>query len=109
MHNENEDMNDIVNAAKKLGWNITEYEDGTLNFQQFSPAGEDFSFDVNKECAVQEIYKFYEDFDIDEHILKWAEAKLAGVAGIPSLRRLVIDAENIDDMLEKLACAVSNV
>ena len=109
MHNENENMNDIINAAEKLGWKVTEYEDGILEFQQFSPAGEDFSFDVNKECAVQEIRKFYENFDIDEHIERWVKSRLAGVTGIPSIRRLVIDAEDIADMLEELAFAVSNV
>ena len=43
----------------------------------------------------------YEDFDIDEHIETWVEARKNGTSGVPSVRRLAIDAEEIDKMLEE--------
>lgn len=96
----------VRKIAEELDWNITEYDDGTVEFQQYSPAGEDFSFTVNAENAEQEIYQYYDDFDVDDHIEMWVEAKKNGVGGVPSIRRLVEDAEAICDMLEKFAGAV---
>lgn len=97
----------IVDIAEELGWTVREYEDGMAEFSQYSPAGEDFSFSVNAENAAQEIYECYNDFDVDEHIEMWIMAKASGEQGVPSTRRLVVDAEDICGMLEKLACAIS--
>lgn len=96
----------IIEAAEKLDWTVKEYEDGTAEFSQYSPAGEDFSFTVNAENAAQEIYEYYDNFDVDDHIEMWVEAKQNGVAGVPSIRRLVEDAEAISEMLKTLAGAV---
>lgn len=96
----------IIEAAEKLDWTVREYEDGTAEFSQYSPAGEDFSFTVNTENAAQEIYEYYDNFDVDDHIEMWVEAKQNGVAGVPSIRRLVEDAEAISEMLKTLAGAV---
>jgi hypothetical protein len=96
----------IIEAAEKLDWTVKEYQDGTAEFSQYSPAGEDFSFTVNTENAAQEIYEYYDNFDVDDHIEMWVEAKQNGVAGVPSIRRLVEDAEAISEMLKTLAGAV---
>lgn len=96
----------IIEAAEKLDWTVKEYEDGTAEFSQYSPAGEDFSFTVNAENAAKEIYEYYDNFDVDDHIEMWVEAKQNGVAGVPSIRRLVEDAEAISEMLKTLAGAV---
>lgn len=96
----------IIEAAEKLDWTVKEYEDGTAEFSQYSPAGEDFSFTVNAENAAKEIYEYYDNFDVDDHIEMWVEAKQNGVAGVPSIRRLVEDAEEISEMLKTLAGAV---
>lgn len=96
----------IIEAAEKLDWTVKEYQDGTAEFSQYSPAGEDFSFTVNTENAAQEIYEYYDNFDVDDHIEMWIEAKQNGVAGVPSIRRLVEDAETISEMLKTLAGAV---
>ena len=96
----------IIEAAEKLDWTVKEHEDGTAEFSQYSPAGEDFSFTVNVENAAQEIYEYYDNFDVDDHIEMWVEAKQNGVAGVPSIRRLVEDAEAISEMLKTLAGAV---
>lgn len=97
---------EVRKIAEELDWNITEYDDNTIEFQQYSPAGEDFSFTVNAENAEQGIYQYYDDFDVDDHIEMWIEAKKNGVGGVPSIRKLVEDAEAICNMLEKFAGAV---
>ena len=47
------------------------------------------------------------NFDIDEHIELWIEAKRNGVKGVPSARELVYDAEAICKMLQELAAALA--
>ena len=97
---------EIIEIAERLGWTVKEYDDGTAEFSQYSPAGEDFSFTVKAENAAQDIYAYYNNFDVDDHIEMWIEAKNNGVAGVPSIRRLVDDAEAISEMLKTLAGAV---
>ena len=97
---------EIKKIAERLGWRVDEYDDGTVEFSQCSPAGEDFSFAVNAKDAAKEIYEYYDDFDMDEHIEMWIEARENGVIGVPSTRQLVEDAEDISEMLKELACAV---
>ena len=53
--------------------------------------------------------EYYESFDVDDHIDMWVEARRNGVSGIPSTRRLAIDAEAIDEMLKELAYALAEV
>ena len=105
---ENSNFEKIRDIAEKLDWTVTEYEDGTAEFSQFSPAGEDFSFTVRIDNAAKEIYDYYDDFDVDDHIEMWVKAKENGVAGVPSIRRLVEDAEDISEMLKTLAGAVDD-
>jgi len=96
----------IIEIAERLEWSVKEYDDGTAEFSQYSPAGEDFSFIVKAENAAQDIYAYYNNFDVDDHIKMWIEAKDNGIAGVPSIRRLVDDAEAICEMLKILAGAV---
>lgn len=92
--------------CEKLGWNVHDYGDGTVEIRQYSPAGEDFFFTVDRKSFVDDVKFYYENFDVDEHIEMWVKARDCGVSGIPSVRRLVIDAEEIDDMLQILAYAL---
>ena len=101
-------LNKIIEVSETLDWTIV--DDGyTVTFSRYSPAGEDFSFAVDKENIIEEVKKYSAYFDIDEHIEMWIEAKRNGVSGIPSTRELVYDAEDIDDMLKELAAALSNI
>ena len=105
----------VGKIAENLGWNVDWNEQGDykyVTFSQYSPAGEDFSFDVwydNLGEIPMKAYEAYEDFDIDEHIEMWLEAKRNGVRGVPSARVLVKDAEEIDKMMEELSDALSEV
>lgn len=96
----------IKEIAERLGWKVNENNDGTVDFCNYSPAGEDISFTVNANEAAKEIYEYYDNFDVDEHIEMWIEARENGVSGVPSTHRLVEDAEDISEMLKELAGAV---
>lgn len=89
-------------------WSVSSYtEDGRVELEKYSPAGEDFIMCVNVENFPQAVMEYAEDFDIDEHIAMWIEAKRNGVGGVPETRELVHDAEDIDKMLQELAIALS--
>ena len=93
--------------CESLDWTIREYDDGTVEVCQASPAGEDFFFTANVKNFPQEVEQYADDFDPDEHIEMWIEARKHGTAGVPSTRELVHDAEAIQKMLKELAEALT--
>lgn len=108
-------MKILLAKAEELDWWwsawIEESQNGRtyVEMGQYSPAGEDFSmiidFDSENQCGSfrDSLESYYEDFDIDEHIEMWVEAKRNGVSGVPSIRELVDDAREIDTMILKLS------
>ena len=98
--------NKFVDICEQLGWNVIKY-DKEIELAQYSPAGEDFSFilvcDPNDaEEIISELQDYYESFDPEEHVVEWIDAKKNGVSGVPDLRTLLDDAEQIDDMIREL-------
>lgn len=74
-----------------------------IQYNFYTPAGEDFGFTIPKTDDEQhELYKFAEEFDIDEHVELLVPNR--GKNGIPSsVGELVEDAEWIKDRLLVLA------
>lgn len=101
----------LIDACEALGWMVHEDDDGSVELEQYSPAGEDFLFYVcpSDSTFVNEIVAYAADFDPDEHIVMWIEAKHNGGIGIPNARELVHDAEAIDEMLQELAIKLVQV
>lgn len=77
--------------------------DGYIEYQFYTPAGEDFSFTIPiTDDEQHELYKYAEEFDTDEHVELWINKR--GQDGVPSsVRELVEDAEWIRDRLLILA------
>lgn len=99
-----------VDVLEDLGWSIDSYiDDGRVELQKYSPAGEDFSIVVDTENFPKAVREEAAYFDQDEHIEMWIMARRNGVGGVPSTRELVKDAEEIEKMLEELATAISAV
>ena len=92
----------LIAKCEELGWSAIEDEDGIVELQQYSPAGEDFSFEIKKERFVDDVWDFYNSFDIDDHIEEWVLARHNGDGSVPCVRALCNDAEAIDLMLCKL-------
>lgn len=77
-----------------------------IDFNYTSPAGEDFWFSVCCETPYElykEVEEYANDFDAEEHASMWIEAKARGKKGIPSLRGLIDDADEIKKDLIKLS------
>lgn len=102
-------LEDLQTAIENHGWNITAYNDSYWDISQFSPAGEDFFFTINHnnsvKKAIDEIIQYADDFDVDEHIKMWVDARRIdnNRLQVPSARILIKDAENIQEMLDNLA------
>jgi len=108
-----------MNALKKklfykadgLDWKVNVYDKTEWEFEKYSPAGEDFIFTITAdkpEDVWREVRRYANDFDQDEHIEMWVNAR-HNVAGVPSIRVLVEDAAEIEKMLDELADALQEV
>lgn len=95
--------------CESLDWYIASEEDGYIELEKYSPAGEDFIMTVPAKSFVQEVQEYASDFDTDDHIEMWVEARHNGAQGVPSIRVLVEDADAIQDMLDELAEALSTI
>ena len=98
---------------ENLGWSIDtctfSNDKPGYTFQQYSPAGEDFSISVlDADDLTAMVMTEYLDFDPDEHVEMWIEARKNGVCGIPSAIELVEDAIAIERMLRELVDALNN-
>jgi len=101
--------NKYIDVCEGLGWSVYDCEDGHTGLGKSSPAGEDFSFYVSNEGFVEGVEEYSNNFDADEHIVMWIGARRNGVSGIPSIRELVKDAEDIGEMIRELAMALTKV
>lgn len=86
-----------------LKWRVNSYtDDGRVQLQKYSPSREDFIICVEVESFPKAVAECAADFDVDEHIAMWIEAKRNGVGGVPDARTLVHDAEKIKGMLDTI-------
>lgn len=96
------DLAKLEQIASDLGW-FVELEGDHINISKYSQAGEDFYFiiDSNKPLG-QQIFRYAEDFDVDEHVLLWAGGEIG-------IRTLLEDAEDIQKQLDELAKATREI
>lgn len=86
---------EYVDILEKREWSVSGYTDeGKVELEWWSPAGEDFLVCVNVENFPDEILDYSDDFDPDEHIEMWVEARANGRQDVPGARRLAKDAED---------------
>lgn len=99
-----------LDVLEKHDWAVSSYtDDGGVELEKHSPAGEDFIMCLEVENFPEAVAEYAAGFDIDEHIEMWIEAKKNGTRGVPSARELVHDAEEIDKMLQELAVTLQEV
>ena len=108
-------MNDLKKKlfykADGLDWAVNVYDKTEWEFEKYSPAGEDFVFTITAdkpEDVWREVRRYANDFNQDEHIEMWVNARY-NTSGVPSIRVLVEDAAEIEKMLDELADALREV
>lgn len=96
-------------VVENLGWSVSEYEqDGRkyAELEDWSPAGEDIIVTVwhdgTWESFRDELESIYDEFDTEEHVTELLKAKENGFQGVPDIKTLVHDADEIDEMYLKL-------
>ena len=91
----------IKRICEDNDWVVSEEGDNMLYISRYTPAGEDFGFDVDARDAANEIRRYADNFDVNEHVKMW----INGPGAPSSIRCLLEDAEWIDEQLQKLARA----
>lgn len=85
-------------------WEI-EQEDNSYRISQYSQAGEDYSFSIDKDIPekfIKDICEYAENFDAEEHAEMYIGMR--GTNGVPkSIRTLLDDADEIKEILMALA------
>lgn len=102
---------------EETDWLIVSHDENekglvTWELENFSPAGEDLVLSIEgitSEDMISDIVDFANNFDPDEHIERWIEARRIGVKGVPSTQVLVEDANAIGEMLQRLADKVNEL
>ncbi len=100
--------------CEALGWSIHSKGERRGRYYcevvQHSPAGEDFSFtiehDGTSQSFVEAVNHFVRNFDADEHIEMWTRARNEGAQGVPKIRTIVRDADDLNEMLGDLSHAL---
>lgn len=91
----------IQDILEEENWGWIENSEGDITIEWYSPAGEDFLMELDKENPAIDFIAQAKDFDIDEHVMLWAENR--GENGIPStIEELLEDAKAIKEELEKI-------
>ena len=97
-----------LDVLEKHEWRVCGYtDDGRVELEKYSPAGEDFIICLNVENFPEAVAEYSADFDVDDHIEMWIEARRNGVGCVPPTRELVTDAEAIAEMLRELTGALA--
>lgn len=79
---------EYLDILEKREWSVSSYtDDGRVEIEWYSPAGEDFIICVGVEKFPDEVLDYSDSFDPDEHIAMWIEAKQSGTQGVPGARQ----------------------
>lgn len=118
--NISEELQELLNKSKELGWSYSVYIAPTQNNRTFvemikySPAGEDFSMivdfnaDNQAETFLRDLRECVYNFDPDEHVEMWLPQR--GKGDCPgSIRELLDDADSIKKMCEELFAVLERV
>lgn len=89
---------EIIKICEKHGWKVTIDGDTVTLEHQDAP----YCFYVDIDDIDGAAYEEYQNFDEDDFITLWLEAKKNGVKGVPDIRGLLQAAEDIEDSLEAL-------
>ena len=76
---------ELLDSLGALGWHI-DCSDGTFCFSKYSPAGQDFAFEVeasNLEELADEIKNYYNDYDVCYETYLWLDEWGHGKNGAP--------------------------
>ena len=92
----------IRRALEKNGFMVQKF-DNYWYVSQFTPAGEDWGYEVEK---LKDIVDIAEGFDPEEEFETWVEVKRGGIAGVPKIPELWEDQLWKQETLNKVLEAI---
>ena len=102
----------ITEITEILGWSVdfSEPQNGKtdVNFAKYTSYGQDFNFSVeleddDMEAFIDNIYEYYENFDVDEEAYIWIGSDGHGKNGAPyHIADIVKDMEEAEVMMADL-------
>lgn len=110
----------LINKAEDIGWSVT-VDKNFITFQKYSPAGQDFCFDIDMtdyedendliqaDLLIEEIHFRVDDFDPSYEAYLWLDDTGHGRSGAPyNMRDVYDDMEASGEMLENLLSVLSD-
>ena len=99
----NSELSDILD---KHEWSVDYSDDGYIYFSKYSPAGQDFGFEVRgntMEELLDGIYNYYDNFDVSYETLLWLDDAGHGKNGAPyDMKDLYEDMEACEQNILEL-------
>lgn len=92
--------------CEDLGWKVCECGYSTVELEKYSPAGEDYIFYIGCANVAAGVRQHWRNFDPEEHIAELIIEKRNGLAGVPDIKTLCRDADDIEEMIAELAEAL---
>lgn len=97
----------VIKQIEELGWNVNIEYDTVVELSKYSPAGKDFYMLIDTEnnidCFIENIYKYYDNFDVSYETYLWLDDEGHGVNGAPyDMREVYNDIEACKNNIYKL-------
>lgn len=96
----------LLDKIKANGWSISDYGNGSFYFSKYSPAGQDFGFEVEGDDLdelASNIYNYYDDFDVSYETYLWLDESGHGKNGAPyDMKDLYEDMQACEDFIMEL-------
>lgn len=96
----------LLDKIKANGWSISDYGDNTFYFSKYSPAGQDFGFEIegnDLDEITSNIYQYYDDFDVSYEAYLWLDNTGHGNNGAPyDMKDLYEDMQACEDFIIEL-------
>ena len=97
---------ELTDIIEKHEWSIDYNDDGTIYFSKYSPAGQDFGFDVggtSLEELAENIYDYYDGYDVSYEASLWLDSDGHGKNGAPyDMKDLYEDMEACEQNIWEL-------
>ena len=103
----------LVKKIEKAGFSVKEYEDGSVDFQRYSPEGHDFHIEISKVNSLEELEKelflSWDSFDVSEEAYIWLDEFGHGKNGAPyDMRDVYEDMEVCEGYILELKNIVTD-
>lgn len=96
----------LLDKIKANGWSISDYGNNAFYFGKYSPAGQDFGFEVEADSLyelAEAIYEYYKNYDVSYETYLWLDEWGHGKNGAPyDMKDLYEDMEVCEDMVLEL-------